>query len=133
LDRAFGVYGPAYWYLLFANVVVPQLFWFRRIRTNLLAMWIISIIINTGMWFERFVIIIQSLHHDFLPSIWRNYHPTWVDFGLLFGSMGLFGTLFLLFLRFIPAVALSEVKELQGELEHEGHLAAAEHAETVEA
>ncbi len=90
-----------------------QTFWFKRARTNLTWLFAASILINVGMWLERFVIIVISLHRDFLPSSWRMYAPTIVDVGMFVGSLGIFGTLFLLFLRFLPAVALTEVKELR--------------------
>jgi molybdopterin-containing oxidoreductase family membrane subunit len=80
-------------------------------------MWIASLLINVGMWCERFVIVVTSLHQDFIPSNWAMYYPTWVDFSLLIGTICFFGTLFLLFLKFVPAVAITEVKELRHELE----------------
>jgi molybdopterin-containing oxidoreductase family membrane subunit len=91
-------------------------------------LFLVSILVNIGMWAERFVIIAVSLTRDFVPSSWASYTPTWVDWGLLFGSMATFGVLFLLFLRFIPAIPISEVKELRKELEHEDHHAAAKAA-----
>jgi len=108
--RAFGPYAWAYWIMVSCNVIVPQLFWFRKIRRNILMLFLLSIFVNIGMWFERFVIIITTLSADFLPSSWDYYHPTWVDVGTLIGSFGLFLTLFLLFLRFFPMIAMSEVK-----------------------
>jgi Ni/Fe-hydrogenase subunit HybB-like protein len=116
-NRAAGPYAPVYWLMLFCNVLVPQLFWVERFRRSLVVMWIASVLVNVGMWSERFIIIVTSLHRDFLPSKWEMYTPTWVDWGLYVGSLGLFSTLFLLFLRFVPAVAVSEVKELRAELE----------------
>ncbi len=118
MNRAFGPYAPVYWLMMFCNVLVPQIFWFRRIRLNMKAVWVASILINVGMWCERFEIIVTSLHRDFLTSSWGMYYPTWVDIGIFTGTMGLFGTLFLLFLRFLPAVSASEVKEYRYELEH---------------
>ncbi len=115
-NQRHGPFAWVYGVQLFCNVLVPQLFWVKRIRNTAWIVWIISIFINIGMWAERFVIVAVSLTRDFLPSAWRRYAPTWVDWSLLFGSMALFGTLFLLFLRFIPAVAASEVKELEREL-----------------
>jgi molybdopterin-containing oxidoreductase family membrane subunit len=103
------------------NVVVPSIFWFRWPRRNVYVMWIASVLINVGMWCERFVIVVISLHRDFLPSAWALYKPTWVDLSLLFGTVCFFGTLFLLFLRFIPAVAVQEAKELRHEL-HKEHV-----------
>jgi Ni/Fe-hydrogenase subunit HybB-like protein len=92
------------------NVVSPQLFWFKRIRTSALAMFVVCILVNVGMWFERFVIVVTSLSSDFLPTSWGYYTPTWVDLLTLAGSFGLFFTLFLLFVRFLPMVAMAEVK-----------------------
>jgi Ni/Fe-hydrogenase subunit HybB-like protein len=115
-NRRNGPYAWVYAIQLICNVAVPQLFWVRRIRNTAWLAWIVSIFINIGMWTERFVIIAVSLTRDFLPSAWRHYAPTWVDWSLLFGTLALFGTLFLLFLRFIPAVSASEVKELKREL-----------------
>jgi molybdopterin-containing oxidoreductase family membrane subunit len=92
------------------NVIFPQLFWFKKVRTSIPAMFIISILVNIGMWFERFVIIVTSLHRDFLPSSWTYFRPTIWDMSTFFGSFGLFFTLFLLFVRYLPMVAISEVK-----------------------
>lgn len=109
LNRAFGDYGWAYWIMISCNVLVPQLFWFKKLRTHIVVMFIASILINIGMWFERFVII-MTLANDFLPSAWQYFRPTWNDIGILIGSFGLFFTLFLLFLRFLPMVSMAEVK-----------------------
>jgi molybdopterin-containing oxidoreductase family membrane subunit len=92
------------------NVIVPQIFWFKKMRTSLPVMFVASIFINIGMWFERFVIIASSLHRDFLPSSWGYFRPTFVDILTFFGTFGLFLTLFLLFIRFLPMIAISEVK-----------------------
>ena len=116
--RALGPYAPFFWLLIFCNCLIPQTFWSKRLRTNVTWMWIAAVLVNVGMWLERFVIIVVSLHRDFLPSSWRMYYPTWVDFSLLGGSIGLFGFLFLLFLRFLPPVSATEVKELQHEINH---------------
>jgi Ni/Fe-hydrogenase subunit HybB-like protein len=124
-NRWAGPYAPFYWLMIFCNVVTPQILWSKRARTSIWTMWIASILINIGMWLERFIIIVVSLHRDFLPSSWAMYRPTWVDISIYVGTLGLFGTLFLLFLRFVPAVAASEVKELR----HELHEAAARQAE----
>ncbi|MCL4179791.1 MAG: polysulfide reductase NrfD [Verrucomicrobia bacterium] len=110
INRAMGPFAWGYWTMIICNVVVPQLFWFKRIRHHLLIVWILSILVNVGMWFERFVIIVISLHRDFLPSNWGYYLPTWVDITTFLGTFGLFFTLFLLFLRFLPMIAISEVK-----------------------
>jgi Ni/Fe-hydrogenase subunit HybB-like protein len=126
--RAQGPYRGIYYLMLFCNIVVPQLFWFRWGRRHVIAVWIASLLINVGMWCERFVIIVTSLHQDFIPSNWAMYYPTWVDFSLLFGTIAFFGTLFLLFLKYLPAVAISEVKELNHEMKHEGGLSELEGA-----
>jgi len=110
VNRALGPYWWAYWIMVSCNVLVPQLFWFRKLRTNIAVMFVVSLLVNVGMWFERFVIIVTSLARDFIPSSWGLFKPTWVDIGMLVGSFGLFMTLFLLFLRFIPMVAIAEVK-----------------------
>jgi Ni/Fe-hydrogenase subunit HybB-like protein len=92
------------------NVITPQLFWSKRIRTSPWVAWGICVFINIGMWFERFVIIVTSLSRDYLPSSWGLYKPTWVELCTLAGSFGLFFTLFLLFVRYVPMVAMAEVK-----------------------
>jgi Ni/Fe-hydrogenase subunit HybB-like protein len=105
-----------FWYTLFANVLLVQLLWIRRVRTSPLGLWVLSIFINLGMWTERFAIIVLSLERDFLPSSWYAFHPTAIDWGLFLGTLSFFAFLFLLFLRFVPFVALSELKELKAEL-----------------
>ncbi|HPQ16361.1 MAG TPA: polysulfide reductase NrfD [Bryobacteraceae bacterium] len=110
INRALGPYWWAFWIMVSCNVLVPQLFWFKRIRTSIPAMFVISILVNVGMWFERFVIIVVSLSRDFLPSSWGHFRPTYVDILTLTGSFGLFLTLFLLFVRFLPMISMSEVK-----------------------
>ena len=110
MNRAFGPYAWAYWIMIGCNVIIPQLFWFKKIRTNIKALFVLSIFVNIGMWFERFVIIASSLHRDFLPSSWDYYVPTFWDISLFLGSFGLFFTLFLLFIRFVPIISMAEVK-----------------------
>jgi Ni/Fe-hydrogenase subunit HybB-like protein len=110
LNRAFGPYYWAYWTMISCNVLIPQLYWFKSMRTSIPVMFIISITTNIGMWFERFVIIVTSLHRDFLPSSWGYFKPTWVDICTFTGTVGLFLTLFLVFARFLPMIAISEVK-----------------------
>ncbi|MBL8018537.1 MAG: polysulfide reductase NrfD [Leptospirales bacterium] len=110
INRAFGPYWWSYWIMVSCNVISPQLFWFKKIRTNPVALWIISIFINIGMWFERFVIIVTSLHRDYLPSSWDMYVFTPHDWIMLFGSFGMFFTMFLLFARFFPTIAIAEIK-----------------------
>jgi molybdopterin-containing oxidoreductase family membrane subunit len=110
MNRALGPYQWAWLLMVIPNVVVPQIFWFKWARRNLVLVFIVSIIVNVGMWFERFVIIVISLHREFLPSNWGYYRPTWVDICTYIGTFGLFFTMFLLFLRFLPMIAISEVK-----------------------
>ena len=118
---AFGdPYAPIFWLMVFCNFVLPQIFWFRWPRRNVYVMWFAAVLVNVGMWCERFIIVVDSLHKDFIPSAWAHYSPTWVDLSLLGGTMCFFGLLFLLFLKFLPAVAVSEVKELRHEI-HKAH------------
>jgi Ni/Fe-hydrogenase subunit HybB-like protein len=112
INRAFGPYAWAYWAMVSCNVIFPQLFWFRKVRTNLGAMMVICVLVNVGMWFERFVIIATSLARDFLPAAWGYFVPTIVDFTTFLGTFGLFFTLFLLFCRYLPMVATAEVKAI---------------------
>jgi len=121
LNRAFGPYAWAYWIMISCNVISPQLFWFKKIRTSLPLMFIISIFVNIGMWFERYVITVTSLHRTFLPSAWGYYSPTFVDLLTLLGSFGLFFTLFLLFLKFLPMIAIAEVKAIMPEANPHPH------------
>ena len=111
-NRAFGPYAWGYWIMIFCNVVVPQILWFKKFRRSIPVMFVAAILINVGMWFERFVIIISSLANDFLPANWLYFSPTIFDIGMLIGSFGLFFTMFLLFLRFLPMIAMSEVKNV---------------------
>jgi molybdopterin-containing oxidoreductase family membrane subunit len=110
LNRALGPYAWAYWTMVSCNVIFTQLFWFRKIRTSIPAMFVIGILVNVGMWFERYVIIVTTLSRDFLPSSWGHFTPTVFDFGILFLGFGLFFTLVLLFVRFLPSVAMAEMK-----------------------
>ena len=112
MNRATGPYWWSYWGMMTCNVISPQLFWFKKIRTSLLATFALSIVVNIGMWFERFVIIVTSLHRDYLPSSWTMYHPTWVEIGIFTGTIGMFFTFFLLFARTFPVIALSELKTI---------------------
>ncbi len=105
-----GTYGWAGWLTIACNILIPQLLWFRKCRTSYFWMILVGIAVTIGMWFERFVIIVISLHQDYLPSAWRVYKPTMVDFGILLGSFGLFFTLVLLFARVLPVIATTEVK-----------------------
>jgi Ni/Fe-hydrogenase subunit HybB-like protein len=110
LNRAMGPFAWAYWTMVTCNVAVPLVLWFRRVRRNVAAIFVVSLLINVGMWFERFVIIVTSLHRDFLPSNWFTYRPTVIEVATFLGSFGLFFTLFLLFCRFLPVIAVAEVK-----------------------
>lgn len=112
LNRVSGPYWWAYWSMMTCNVISPQLFWFKRIRRSIVVTFILSIVINIGMWFERFVIIVTSLHRDYIPSSWSYYSPTWVEVGIFVGTMGIFMTLFLLFAKFLPVIAVAEVKSI---------------------
>ena len=111
-NRMFGPYWWAYWTMMTCNVITPQLFWSRKLRRSLTASFIISIFVNIGMWFERFVIIVTSLHRDYLPSSWLMYSPSWVEICMYIGSLGLFFTLFFLFAKFLPVIAVAEVKSI---------------------
>jgi molybdopterin-containing oxidoreductase family membrane subunit len=110
--RAFGPYWWAGWSMIICNAFVSQLFWFRKIRVNLTALFVISVFINIGMWFERFVIIVSSLQNDYIPWAWDQLNPTWADWGILAGSFGWFGMWFILFARTFPIVAIQEIKEM---------------------
>jgi molybdopterin-containing oxidoreductase family membrane subunit len=119
--RPFGPYAWVFWIVIGCNCGTPQIFWWRRARRSPLALWIASILIQIGMWSERFMIIVTSEAQDFLPSSWAIYRPTIVDAALLFGTMSFFLFLFLLFLRFVPFIPIFEVKDLKHELEEEHH------------
>jgi Ni/Fe-hydrogenase subunit HybB-like protein len=114
-NRAFGPYGWIFWALMLFNVVVPQALWSRRVRTHPLALFIVALFVNVGMWIERFVIVITSLHRDFVPSSWGMYFPTKWDWMTLFGSVGLFLTLLFLFIRLLPAISMAEVRSVIAE------------------
>ena len=122
-NRMFGPYGWSYWTLISINVVMVQALWFKSVRTNTVLLFVMSIFVNIGMWLERFVIIVTSLNRDFVPSSWGMYYPTQWDFMTFFGTIGLFLTLFLLFLRFVPMISIFEVKTLlpQGKVKADHH------------
>jgi Ni/Fe-hydrogenase subunit HybB-like protein len=122
-NRMLGPYAPAVYLLIFCNAIAIQLLWFKKIRTNLALLFIISIIVNTGMWLERFMIIVISLSRDFLPSSWGMFIPTQWDWGLMFGSLGLFLVLLFLFIRTLPMISIFEVQELLAETKESGHTA----------
>ncbi len=115
MNRAFGQYAWGYWIMVSCNVLVPQVFWFKKARTSIPIMFAVSLLVNLGMWFERFVIVVGSLAQDYLPSSWDYFIPTWVDLLTLLGSFGLFLMLFLLFCRYLPMIAIAEVKSVMPE------------------
>jgi Ni/Fe-hydrogenase subunit HybB-like protein len=111
-NRVTGPYWPAFWALIATNIAIPQLLWLKKVRRNVLALFGPSLVINVGMWLERFVIVVTSLHRDFLPSSWGMYYPTMWDWFTYFGTIGLFVTLLFLFLRFLPAISIFEMRTL---------------------
>ncbi|MFZ1699500.1 MAG: NrfD/PsrC family molybdoenzyme membrane anchor subunit [Pyrinomonadaceae bacterium] len=118
INRLFGPYAWGYWIMFGCNALIPQLFWFKRLRRSIPLIFVLTLFINLGMWFERFVIIMVSLHRDYLPSSWTYYIPSPVEIGLLVGSFGLFFTAFLLFLRIFPIIAVSEIKGVMKYAKH---------------
>lgn len=110
LNRAFGPYAWAYWIMISCNVISPQFFWIKKLRRNIPFMFVIAMLVNVGMWFERFVIVVTSLSRDYLPSSWGYFTPSFYDVGIFIGSFGLFFTLLLLFTRTMPVVSIAEVK-----------------------
>lgn len=122
INRATGPYWWAYWSMIFCNVVAPQLFWMRFFRRHVLWVFVVCMFVNAGMWFERFVIIVTSLHRDFLPSSWGMFYPTWVDIWTFVGTFGIFLSLFLIFIRWLPMICIFEVKAVLPEADpHHGH------------
>jgi Ni/Fe-hydrogenase subunit HybB-like protein len=119
LNRALGPYAWSYWALIACNVVTPQILWFERMRRSIPVLFLAALIVNVGMWLERFVIVVISLHRDYLPSAWRMYYPTVWDFTHLVGSLGLFLTLLFLFIRILPMISLFELRALVHETEEE--------------
>lgn len=118
-NRMLGPYAPFYWALIFCNGLAPQVFWLKRCRTNTIVLFIVSIIVGIGMWLERFIIVVTSLHRDFLPSSWEMYHGTFWDWTLYIGTMGLFATLLFLFIRFLPMISIFEMQVLVKETKHD--------------
>jgi len=112
LNRMKGPYATIYWLLIACNVLAPQAFWFKSMRASIPALFIVSVIVSFGMWFERFIIVVTSLHRDFLPSSWGMYYPTRWDFGMFFGTIGLFISLLFLFLRFLPMISIFEMRTI---------------------
>jgi molybdopterin-containing oxidoreductase family membrane subunit len=114
-NRAFGPYAHWYWALIFCNIVAPQMLWFSRFRRNVKALFVTALIVNVGMWLERFIIVVTSLHRDFLPSSWGMYSPTRWDWAIFIGTLGLFVALLFLFIRFLPMISIFEMRELVDE------------------
>jgi Ni/Fe-hydrogenase subunit HybB-like protein len=111
-NRALGPLGWSYWIMMSCNLIFPQMFWIKKLRRSPGFTFFISIVVNIGMWFERFVIIVTSLYREYVPSTWIDYRPTWVEVGFFVGTLGIFMTLFLLFSRFFPVIAIAEVKAI---------------------
>jgi uncharacterized protein YqgC (DUF456 family) len=123
-NRPWGPYAHTYWMMTTCNVFIPQLLWSSRVRANVRLLWVISIVVNIGMWLERYVIVVTSLHRDFLPSSWGMYHGTAWDYATFYGTLGLFLSLIFLFIRFLPVISITEMRELVYESQHEqGHAA----------
>jgi molybdopterin-containing oxidoreductase family membrane subunit len=120
VNRALGPYGWSYWMLIACNIITPQVLWFRSLRRSVPVLFVVSLVINVGMWLERFVIVVISLHRDFLPSSWRMYYPTVWDITHFVGSLGLFFTLLFLFIRVLPMISIFELRGLVHETEGEG-------------
>jgi molybdopterin-containing oxidoreductase family membrane subunit len=118
-NRMLGPYAWAFWTMLACNILVIQPLWWRRVRLNHVALFVIAILVNVGMWLERYVIVITSAHRDFLPSMWETPRPTWWDWMFLAGSIGLFFALMFLFVRLLPAISTFEVRELVHERQHD--------------
>jgi molybdopterin-containing oxidoreductase family membrane subunit len=125
-NRMFGPYAPVFWGVIFCNVLAPQALWLRYFRKNTIALFVIAVFVNIGMWLERFMIVVISLHRDFMPSKWSMYYPTIWDYATFFGTVGLFLFLFFLFVRFLPMISITEVRELVHHQQE--HKAATEHA-----
>jgi Ni/Fe-hydrogenase subunit HybB-like protein len=121
LNRMTGPYAVFYWSLIAINAVMIQLFWFRSVRDNIPLLFVLSLLVNVGMWLERFIIIVTSLHRDFLPSSWDMYYPTRWDFAMFTGTIGLFFSLFFLFVRFLPAIAIFEMRTIVPEAKLKEH------------
>ena len=121
-NRMHGPYAEYYWALIICNIVTPQFLWIKRVRSNLLVLWLISIVVSIGMWLERFVIVVTSLHRDFLPSSWAQYQPSMWDWTMFIGTIGFFFTLLFLFIRFLPMISIFEMRTILPEAEVEEEL-----------
>jgi hypothetical protein len=119
-NRLTGPYAWSYWALIFCNGIVPQTLWIKRFRTNTTWLFVMALIVSVGMWLERFVIIVTSLHRDFIPSSWNMYYPTFWDFSTFFGTIGLFITLMFLFIRVLPMISIFEMRTLVPEAKVKG-------------
>ena len=111
-NRMIGPYAPSYWSLILCNIFMPQLLWFRKVRGSVLGLFLLALVVNTGMWLERFIIIVTSLHRDFLPSSWGMFRPTFWDWATFIGTLGLFTALLFLFIRFLPMISIFEMRTL---------------------
>jgi molybdopterin-containing oxidoreductase family membrane subunit len=111
-NRMTGPYAPAYWALIFCNVLTIQLLWIRKVRSSPAMLFLISLVVSVGMWLERFVIVVTSLHRDFLPSSWGMYTPTFWDWSTYIGTIGLFLSLMFLFIRFLPMISIFEMQTI---------------------
>jgi molybdopterin-containing oxidoreductase family membrane subunit len=111
-NRMTGPYWPSYWMLILCNIVIPQMLWFKKVRQTVWALWCITVVINIGMWLERFVIVITSLHRDFMPSSWGMFYPTVWDWATYIGTIGLFLFCIFLFVRYLPVISIFEMREL---------------------
>ncbi len=120
VNRMIGPYAPVYWMLILCNCTIPQLLWFRKVRGNVAALFVIALVVNIGMWLERFVIVVTSLHRDFLPSSWGMYMPTFWDISTFVGTIGLFLFLMFLFIRFLPVISIAEMRTLVTDKAKEG-------------
>jgi molybdopterin-containing oxidoreductase family membrane subunit len=118
-QRLHGPYAPFYYALIFCNILTPQLLWFYKIRHNVAVLFVMSIVVNIGMWLERFVIVVISLTRDFMPSAWGRYSPTFWDWATFIGTIGMFVTLIFLFVRVLPAISIAEMRELVAETSEE--------------
>ncbi|HEY9232720.1 MAG TPA: NrfD/PsrC family molybdoenzyme membrane anchor subunit [Blastocatellia bacterium] len=120
-NRAFGPYGYMYWLLILCNILLPQMLWSKKVRLNIPLLFVLSIVINIGMWLERYVIIVTSLYRDFLPSSWGAYSATKYDFTMFFGTIGFFLTLMFLFVRFLPAISIFEIRSILPQAKPKSH------------
>jgi molybdopterin-containing oxidoreductase family membrane subunit len=122
-NRFFGPYAGVVWLLVFCNAITIQLLWFKKVRTNLAILFIISLVVNTGMFLERFMIVVISLTKDYMPSAWGNFIPTQWDWGIMIGSIGFFLVMMFIFVRTLPMISMFEVRELLHDTKHKEHVA----------